>query len=130
MYCPRCKAQLAKEVIDEVTIEFEVFKCQSCQGLWFEKRDDLEKIEKITEPLLVEFRHVPSLDVQMIPLTCPSCNNFRHMDKVENSRDSKVIMDVCSSCFGVWLDKGELQAIQQESWSSILTRLYGWLKQS
>lgn len=128
MNCPRCKSPLVKEVINEVTIEFDVFKCNSCEGIWFEKNEDFTKIEKITEPLLVEFRHIPSREVQMEPLTCPSCNNLHYMNKVENDRDHKVIIDVCSVCHGVWLDKGELDAIQKESFLSLLSRFYQWMK--
>ena len=130
LYCPRCETQLEKEIIDEVTKEFNAHKCPSCSGLWFEKLDDLAEIEKITEPLLIEFRHIPSPAKQMEPLTCPRCNNVQYMSKVESARDHKVIMDVCYTCQGVWLDKGELQAIQQESWISIASRLYKWLKEN
>lgn len=130
MQCPRCKSLLQKEIIDEVTFECEVFKCSSCSGLWFEKNEDLAVIEKVSEPKLIEFRRIPSASLQMEPLVCPSCNNMQYMNKVENSRDSKVIMDVCSVCHGAWLDKGELEAIQQESWASLLGRLQAWLKES
>ena len=130
MYCPRCSSPLVKEIIDEVTVEFDVFGCPSCKGLWIVNLSDLAVAEKITEPRLIEFRHIPSSKEQMKPLTCPACDNMQYMNKVESSRDHKVIMDVCPSCQGVWLDKGELRAIQQESWSSIMSRLYKWLNES
>ena len=128
MYCcPRCKSELAKEIIDEVTVEFSALKCPTCGGVWLEKQEDLLAIEKVTEPLLMEFRHIPSHSEQMKPLVCPVCDNMQFMSKVESSRDHKVIMDVCPTCHGVWLDRGELRAIQQESWVSIMSRFYKWL---
>jgi uncharacterized protein len=128
MNCPRCKAQLFGEIIDELTVEFEVMKCWSCEGMWFSQKNDIAQIGKITEPLLMEFRHIPHKEVQMQPLLCPSCVTPVYMQKLENSRDKKVVMDVCPNCSGVWLDKGELEAIQKEGLASVMLRLFKWIK--
>ncbi|MFT6321427.1 MAG: Zn-finger nucleic acid-binding protein [Granulosicoccus sp.] len=38
------------------------------------------------------------------------------MKKAEHPRDKNVIIDYCEHCEGTWLDGGELEAIQKESW--------------
>ena len=34
------------------------------------------------------------------------------MEKLANDRDNSVTIDVCPDCKGIWLDKGEFEAIQ------------------
>jgi Zn-finger nucleic acid-binding protein len=51
------------------------------------------------------------------------------MEKVESHEDRSVVMDFCPKCKGVWLDCGELHAIQQEGVLSALTKLRRWLRQ-
>ena len=38
------------------------------------------------------------------------------MEKKQHPRDEEVIIDYCDTCGGVWLDAGELEAIQKENW--------------
>jgi len=37
------------------------------------------------------------------------------MRKMRSAREHRVLLDACDVCGGVWLDGGELRAIQQES---------------
>jgi Zn-finger nucleic acid-binding protein len=62
---------------------------------------------------------------QLLPMYCPYCDLHPRMDKAEHPRDAKVIMDVCEHCSGIWLDGGELEAIQKESWWSAVMGLLG-----
>ena len=36
------------------------------------------------------------------------------MEKIVSERDQRVVMDICHGCESVWLDRGELEAIQQK----------------
>lgn len=63
---------------------------------------------------LLEWRHVPGIAAQGRILFCPRCTPPRPMDKVISTRDQRVVMDACPVCQGVWLDHGELEAIEQK----------------
>ncbi len=126
MNCPRCSTALNKETLRVVNESIEIDTCSSCGGRWFEK-DELSKAEKIVEPTMLEIRRIPKEEEQMEGLYCPSCKNGKVMAKIENPRDAYVIMDYCPMCNGIWLDKGELEAIQKENWAVTLIRMRKWL---
>ena len=126
MECPRCKSQLSYETIKDLKITFEVDVCHNCGGMWFDQ-GELARIDKIIQPTLVEIRKIPRESVQLKALYCPSCNDHPLMEKAEHPRDSKVIFDFCPECKGVWLDKGELEAIQKESWLITMGKIFKWL---
>ena len=113
MNCPRCKKPLTTETIKDVKFSVEVDKCDSCGGLWFDK-GELTRLAKIIEPTTIEIRKIPNKETQLKALSCPSCSNMQLMLKADHPRDSKVIIDYCPKCHAIWLDKGELTAIQKE----------------
>ena len=117
--CPRCKLELRKTTIREKNQSIEVDQCDHCQGIWFDEQE-LSQLDKIVEPVLWEQRSLPLEDDQLKALQCPACKEFVRMEKHEHPRDEKVIIDVCISCKGIWLDKGELRAIQQQGLFSLL----------
>lgn len=126
MNCPRCNISLTSDVIDELTSSAEVHNCSSCGGYWFNK-GELKKIEEIVEPTFIEIRHIPNKKKQLETLHCPSCGPGQLLEKAEHPRDHKVIVDFCPLCHGIWLDKGELDAIQRENWFVIIGRFFRWL---
>ena len=126
MNCPRCKTELKSEQIIEYNSSIEVDICPTYNGIWFDK-DELSKIDQIIEPTFFEIRKIPSKKEQNIPLNCPSCNNLQLMRKSDHPRDKHVIIDFCPSCKGIWLDKGELEAIQKENWTITTGRILKWL---
>lgn len=127
MDCPRCKTSLVVKNIRGINASIEVETCGNCEGKWF-TGGTLSKVEKIMEPTVFEIRRIPGLKSQLETLTCPHCNNGQILAKAESTRDKHVIMDYCPACHGIWLDKGELEAIQQENWIIILQKFYRWLK--
>ena len=121
--CPRCATQLTtgefEKYDQDITLStMDVDKCQSCGGIWFDK-DELAQIHDTIEITLIEIRKLPDSNEQNKPLNCPKCQSAI-MEKIQNVRDEKVIMDVCPDCKGVWLDSGELKAIQQENFFKTL----------
>ncbi|TLX76074.1 hypothetical protein E9993_07640 [Labilibacter sediminis] len=126
MNCPRCNSSLSKEVINDMNASIEIDACNSCGGKWFDK-GELTEIEKLVEPTFIEIRKIPKRKEQYAALSCPSCSNMQLLEKVEHPRDHKVIIDYCPSCKGIWLDKGELEAIKEENWFSILGKAFKWL---
>lgn len=126
MDCPRCKTLMDQEVISEMEFSMSVEKCNNCGGHWFD-RGELERIENIIEPTLIDFNRLPSMKKQLLPLYCPQCEEHPMMEKTEHSRDHHVIMDFCPACNGIWLDRGELEAIQKENVLYTVARFFKWL---
>ena len=106
----------------------EIDECPSCQGIWLDK-GELEKIEETREHKYGDFIKegmdprpfsdpstvrgaAISADTPMPDrdLTCPSCRN--PMYQKEHGYFSKIMIDCCLNCEGIWLDKGELQDIE------------------
>ncbi|MCG8583057.1 MAG: zf-TFIIB domain-containing protein [Bacteroidales bacterium] len=126
MNCPRCKSELATEKVIDFNASFEVDSCTSCGGIWFDK-DELTQIDKVIEPTFLEIRKIPGKKTQKETLSCPSCDSFQVLEKIEHPRDKKVIIDYCPSCKGIWLDKGELEAIREENWLITIGKIFKWL---
>jgi uncharacterized protein len=124
MNCPRCNIDLQTNIIKEFNKSIEVDICPDCSGIWFDK-GELAKLDKIVEPTFIEIRKIPAKKDQFEKLSCPSCS--KTMLKSDHPRDSKVIMDYCAVCQGIWLDKGELDAIQKENWIMTASILFKWM---
>lgn len=97
MHCPKCKAYTAAERL----LDVEVDVCPTCQGVWFD-RNELSRIVgspadlRIAEETMVE-----------TPYRCPRC--FRNLMQVPYTWDQTLLVDLCSGCEGIFLDKGELE---------------------
>lgn len=126
MNCPRCSNPLSKQNLRGINETVETYVCNNCGGQWFEN-DALSKVDEIIEPTILEIRRIPGKREQLETLMCPSCANGQFLGKKKNPRDTFVIMDYCPACKGIWLDQGELEAIQKENMSVTLTRMYRWL---
>ncbi len=116
MKCPRDGSKLVPRY-HETNIEIDL--CRKCHGMWLDK-GELEAIQETIE-------HDYSKDLNKIsddvgnayemarqkhesPVLCPKCDE--KMDPHEYGYCSQIIVDVCPSCEGVWLDQGELQALE------------------
>ena len=114
MKCPKCGAILSTLPVGDIFVD----KCQSCDGTWLE-HGELEKLREtglqgIEKQLEQEFGNPPapmhSLDGY---LRCPQCvdkgirtNYVSYMQPVK--------MDHCVACFGMWLDKHELDKLLED----------------
>ena len=112
--CPRCPSSLTRRSQDEPGAQFDSWACLGCDGR-FLAESDLQRIEETVEPVVLELRRIPGADDQQRILECPVCEPRHPMEKFEHHRDRNVVLDRCPSCRGVWLDGGELTAIQEES---------------
>lgn len=126
MDCPRCETPLKEEAIKDLSCSIQVDNCPNCGGTWFDK-NELEQIENIVELAIVEIRKIPNKKDQFDKLHCPSCNLHPKMSKVEHARDKKVIIDHCPICEGIWLDKGELDAIQKDNVVKTIGKVFSLL---
>ncbi len=114
MQCPRCETEMKVQTIKDLSTSIQVDYCPSCGGTWFDK-GELDQIEQIIEVSIIEIRNIPNKKNQLKKMKCPSCNLHPVMSKSEHFRDNKVIIDHCDVCHGIWLDKGELEAIQKDN---------------
>lgn len=129
MQCPGCSTELERKLIGHV----ETDACQSCNGIWFQlgelckAKDELipdlnwmdSKLKPTSQQILKEWELVNSrfdwLQMDYNPETpmatfrniaCPECK--QEMKKLLYT-GTRVEMDVCRKCQGVWLAGGEFQ---------------------
>lgn len=130
MKCPRCDIDLKNEHLEELLdngsySNVEVDVCPECTGIWFDK-EELENLDNKIEPKIIEIKKLPPKNDQYKDLICPNCSNDSIMNKVVNDYDKDVIMDICPSCKGLWLDKGEFKAIKERSLFSLAFSVFKW----
>ena len=109
MRCPKCEdTELTAKRVHEVEID----ECASCRGIWFDE-DELRKIKDRTDEDLnwLDFdlwKHEERFRATWQDAPCPRCE--QQLVAVEYA-ETGVVVDVCRSCKGVWLDGGELEGI-------------------
>ncbi len=106
--CPLCEKEMRKSLFYGNEIDF----CPSCLGIWFEK-DELRRAKDEKEETL-NWLDVDLWDkeedfrISKEEKKCPSCS--LPMYEVEYG-ESKIKVDLCGVCEGVWLDRGEFKKI-------------------
>ena len=121
MKCPIDRQPLEKSIYEG---EVEIDSCSVCNGIWLDK-GELESIQQIREnnyDLELDERSLMSSHITSAyqlgkktadrELTCPSCQNT--MIQKEYGYASLIMIDICPNitCQGIWLDHGELQALE------------------
>ncbi|MBI2034356.1 MAG: zf-TFIIB domain-containing protein [Candidatus Levybacteria bacterium] len=109
--CPSCGSNLKQKNYNGVRID----ECERCNGMWFDK-DELRRAKDATDDDLrwLDFDLFEKKEGKFSAIKtdkkCPSCSS--QMQSLQYM-DSKVTIDVCPSCNGVWLDNNELKKIVQ-----------------
>jgi Zn-finger nucleic acid-binding protein len=98
----------------------EVDACPSCKGMFLDK-GELEQIQEATEhdyskvlgdkPDTIAEMHAAANQEFAGPATCPKCGT--EMDMRPYGFGSQILIDVCPSDCGIWLDTGEIQALEK-----------------
>jgi Zn-finger nucleic acid-binding protein len=101
-------------------------QCSQCEGYWV-SQSVLDEVTKHVDVRWAEKRKVPHPELQVKPIRCPGCGIPTVMRKVPSPQDKKVIMDVCPTCHGVWLDGGEMTAIREKNALSAMADLIRFL---
>ena len=108
MICPICKKELKGVIFYGVEVDF----CPGCLGLWFEEDElRLAKDEKDKELRWLDidlWKDRKKMKVFPGVRLCPSCR--LPLYEVYYG-DSRIIVDVCNLCRGIWLDRKEFQRI-------------------
>lgn len=114
MLCPKCKKSFNSAILNNVDVNY----CSNCLGLWFD-RDELDWAKDAKDDGLrwldidlwkdeKKFRIVYGIRL------CPVCRVPLY--EVYYG-DSRIIVDVCNLCHGIWLDRAEFK------------KVIGWLKE-
>ena len=108
MECPIDGTTLETHTIHSINIE----ECVQCRGLWFEK-GELRKAKDETDPDLewLDFdlwSDQESFAADWSSRMCPQCG--KNMATISYG-ETGVMIDYCAEGHGIWLDKGEFQAI-------------------
>lgn len=122
MDCPKCKIKLRNKTIEEINVN----ECKKCESIWFDK-DELRKIKDKTDSDLnwMDFeiwKHPEKFKAKPKKYNCPYCENSM---KVLDYDNTKVEIDYCTNCKGIWLEKDELQKIISALEEEILTKSMG-----
>lgn len=116
MKCPLDKSDLVSLNYEESVM---VDACPICNGVWLD-RGELEKIEETFErdhsgelsriPDYVGRAYEEARQKKRGELLCPVCQV--RMEAAEYAYCSQIMIDRCPECGGVWLDRGEVDAIE------------------
>jgi len=108
MICPVCKKKLEPTIFYGVEVDY----CPQCLGMWFEQ-DELrlakdKRDEKLNWLDIDLWRYGRKFKIYPGIRLCPFCR--LPLYEVYYG-DSRVIIDVCNLCHGIWLDRGEFKRI-------------------
>ncbi len=107
--CPKCEnVELFEKQFEGTPVEV----CDECGGIWLNKGE----LNKIAHPISgdIEFcSHETSGKKSPSGLECPVCKGVQ-LVRANFIEFSDIMLDVCLECHGIWLDKGELEAINTE----------------
>lgn len=116
MKCPRDRRELEPGTYEG---HITVHNCPDCGGMWLDK-GELEEIEEIIgHDYTEELSRIPDFignafemakQINSREIFCPACGALT--EGVEYAYCSQVVINRCPNCGGVWLDKGELEAIE------------------
>lgn len=115
--CPRDKSQLETKTYEA---KIEIDACPACGGIWLDKgeleaiqeakENDYSKVlENLPDTVARSINKVAQTDTG--PVGCPKCGT--EMDTREYAYCSQIVIDTCPEGCGIWLDAGELQALEK-----------------
>ena len=109
MKCPDCMNELKVAKLKGISIH----ECLKCKGKWFERNELMLAKNKADGSLSwLDFdpfgKDAEKLSFVSVGKQCPQCK--KEMQSLTYNQ-SKVVIDKCQSCKGVWLNHGELEKI-------------------
>ena len=109
MKCPICNdKELKREILNGVHVE----KCESCEGIWLDKGELNEVAHHTTGDIEYCSHDVPGSN-RPTELVCPYCMD-ENLNMCNFIEFTNIVFDYCPKCEGIWLNKGDLQKINQE----------------
>ena len=108
--CPICSDSiLVKHNINGTAVDY----CEGCGGIWLDKGE----LNKITHPIDGDIEFCCHENPEGAVLTdhlCPLCTNGTTLVETAFIEYSDIQIEYCKCCGGIWLKKGELDAINKE----------------
>lgn len=109
--CPNCRATLNTYKLYGMRFE----GCPKCKGLWLAK-DELRKLKNKAEDgslrwLNAEIENIEKTAVVSTKRPCVKCKTINMASVIFGK--SKIVVDWCSQCHGMWLDRGEFEEITE-----------------
>ena len=120
--CPACGHDLKPTKLLTVQVD----QCSNCKGVWLE-RDELRQAKDQADPDLdwMDFeiwKHADRFDVEPRHMKCPKCQS--ELLAVRYG-ETKVQIDCCRTCEGIWLDRGEFKRIIDALENELTTKTTG-----
>jgi len=108
MLCSICKISLEEAIFCNVGVNF----CPECLGSWFEEEElrwaKDEKDKNLNWLDIDLWKDEKKFKISSGMKLCPSCR--LPLYEIYYG-DSRVIVDLCNLCRGIWLDRGEFKKI-------------------
>ncbi len=102
--CPRCHAAMARREVEVLGPNVHVDVCPACRGMWF----DGGELRRVLRDRRVGDRLEPMPEGgRRGAIACPRCGG-----PMDLRRAADLEVDLCPDCRGVWLDMGELGALE------------------
>lgn len=106
--CPRCGIKLDNCIFYNTEVDY----CPQCLGIFFEKDELLQAKDTKDQELswldIDLWKDETKFRISYGIRLCPNCR--LPLYEVYYG-DSKIIVDVCNLCYGIWLDRGEFKKI-------------------
>ena len=112
--CPRCDRAMAEVRPESSPTRLDA--CLTCKGVWFGGGEltaflqfGLSEVQSVRQQIGDGLGHYVDRDIDEAGLlSCPQCHFC--MEREPLGSDTPVLIDICPTCRGVWLDAGELVA--------------------
>ncbi len=106
--CPTCGRELRAQSLLSINVD----ECPHCKGIWFEKdelRHSKDHADKDLNWMDFEiWKHPDLFEIEPRHLKCPKCQT--EMVAIRYG-ETKVTVDYCKNCQGIWLDRNEFKQI-------------------
>jgi Zn-finger nucleic acid-binding protein len=110
--CPACGEKLSTYSVFKISVE----ACDKCKGVLLDK-DELRKLkDRCTKGswqalrwMDDEMEAIGNTNAMASKRSCPKCEGTQFV--TASFGDSKILVDWCPKCNGIWLDRGEFQQI-------------------
>jgi Zn-finger nucleic acid-binding protein len=100
--CPKCQQSLKQKYVSEMNLTVDY--CPRCKGIWFDGGE-------LNQAMAEADRHlqIPRNAVRL-QAPCPTCSKPLYAFPYPGTR---VAIEMCRRCRGLWLDAGEFAALRQ-----------------
>jgi membrane associated rhomboid family serine protease/Zn-finger nucleic acid-binding protein len=113
MKCPGCDSALEQKTYHEIVVD----ACPACRGIWFDRSELVEFIhlfledhQDLSNSTIQLSKTITSTELLDEPSRCcPRCG--APLKKINYAYDSNIIVDKCTACDGMWVDRAEVKQL-------------------